>query len=500
MIKMKVLIDTNILIYREDDSVIQECLSKMFRLFNSIPISVYIHPASLEDIRRDKDQKRHDIIFSKTKVYPHFPNPPDPFIDQSFIQQVGPIKSENDRVDIRILYALYREGVDYLITEDMGIHKRASQIGIGDRVFSIYDSLDFFNTYIIEKPITIVPPSLQEKYLHEIKIEDPIFNTLRMDYPGFDAWFASKATEHRKCFAYFMQDDRLGAILIYKSGEDEYIDGIPPLSRKKRFKIATMKVTYIGQKIGELLLKLSIDMAIKDGCEEVYLTHFDEIENDRLVALIEEYGFMHVSTKKDGEKVYLKRIFPGEDEKTRYHPLQILQKFYPSYYDGKDVKKWIIPIRPEYHDQLFTDYPHRQSKVTEFIGEFIVEGNTIKKAYISHANVKKITPGDILLFYRSQDQQRITTIGVVEKVEFNVTDADSIRRIVGKRTVFTSKELKEMKKPVLVIMFKFISHIPNPVLLSEVNLSFPQTISHVEDNIYQRIKDIGRIDGRFTIN
>jgi len=232
----------------------------------------------------------------------------------------------------------------------------------------------------------------------------------------------------------------------------------------------------------------------------VYLTHFDEIENDRLVALIEEYGFMHVSTKKNGEKVYLKRIFPGEDEKTRYNPLQILQKFYPSYYDGKDVKKWIIPIRPEYHDQLFTDYPHRQSKVTEFIGEFIVEGNTIKKAYISHANVKKITPGDILLFYRSQDQQRITTIGVVEKVEFNVTDADSIRRIVGKRTVFTSKELKEMKKPVLVIMFKFISHIPNPVLLSEVNLSFPQTISHVEDNIYQRIKDIGRIDGRFTIN
>jgi len=268
---MKVLIDTNILIYREDDSVIQECLSKMFRLFNSIPISVYIHPASLEDIRRDKDQKRHDIIFSKTKVYPHFPNPPDPFIDQSFIQQVGPIKSENDRVDIRILYALYREGVDYLITEDMGIHKRASQIGIGDRVFSIYDSLDFFNTYIIEKPITIVPPSLQEKYLHEIKIEDPIFNTLRMDYPGFDAWFASKATEHRKCFAYFMQDDRLGAILIYKSGEDEYIDGIPPLSRKKRFKIATMKVTYIGQKIGELLLKLSIDWQSKMGVRRCIL-------------------------------------------------------------------------------------------------------------------------------------------------------------------------------------------------------------------------------------
>ena len=297
-----------------------------------------------------------------------------------------------------------------------------------------------------------------------------------------------------------MQDNRLGAILIYKSGEDESIVGIPPLSRKKRFKIATMKVTYIGQKIGELLLKLSIDMAIKDGCEEIYLTHFDEIENDRLVALIEEYGFEHVSNKIDGEKIYLKQIFPDADERTRYNPLQLLEKFYPSYYDGKDVQKWIIPIRPEYHDKLFTDYPNRQSKVTEFIGEFIVEGNSIKKAYISHSKVKRITPGDILLFYRSQDLQRITTIGVVEKVEFNVTDADSIRRIVGKRTVYSSQELEEMKKPVLVIMFRYISHLPNPLLLSDVNLSVPQTISHVEDNIYERIKDIGRIDGRFTIN
>jgi len=71
---------------------------------------------------------------------------------------------------------------------------------------------------------------------------------------------------------------------------------------------------------------------------------------------------------------------------------------------------------------------------------------------------------------------------------------------VDKRTVYSSQELEEMKKPVLVIMFRYISHLPNPVLLSNVNLSFPHTISHVEDNIYQRIKDIGRIDGRFTIN
>ena len=108
MIRMKVLIDTNILMYHEDDSVIQESQSNLFRLFNSIPVSVYIHPASLEDIRRDEDNKRQEIIFSKTKGYPHLPNPPDPFIDESFIRQVGPITSENDRVDVRILYALIK--------------------------------------------------------------------------------------------------------------------------------------------------------------------------------------------------------------------------------------------------------------------------------------------------------------------------------------------------------------------------------------------------------
>ncbi|RJS72177.1 hypothetical protein CW714_04890 [Methanophagales archaeon] len=52
--------------------------------------------------------------------------------------------------------------------------------------------------------------------------------------------------------------------------------------------------------------------------------------------------------------------------------------------------------------------------------------------------------GDILLFYRSRDVKGITSIGIVEKVYENITNPDEIISYVGKRSVYSQSEIKEV--------------------------------------------------------
>jgi hypothetical protein len=58
------------------------------------------------------------------------------------------------------------------------------------------------------------------------------------------------------------------------------------------------------------------------------------------------------------------------------NPLDLAKKYYPSFKDSPNIKKFLIPIQPEYHNQLFPDYRNRQMKLTEY-SEINVVGNTI---------------------------------------------------------------------------------------------------------------------------
>ena len=123
-----------------------------------------------------------------------------------------------------------------------------------------------------------------------------------------------------------------------------------------------------------------------------------------------------------------------------------------------------------------------------------------KKAYICNAPVKKISTGDIILFYRSHEKKLITTLGVVEKIYLDVTSTEEIIRYVGKRTVYSSDELQEKKKPVLIIIFWHLLHFPNPISLYEVGINVPQTISQLHETAYQKIKNLWGVNERLIIN
>lgn len=149
-----------------------------------------------------------------------------------------------------------------------------------------------------------------------------------------------------------------------------------------------------------------------------------------MVELITEYGFMKVGVKNNGEDIFVKRLNVDQGGAESLSPLNISKTFYPSFYDGDRVKKFVVPIVPKYHDKLFTDFPKGQTTLPEYNFEFVVEGNTIKKAYLSHSKIKRIGPGDLILFYRSEDIQSITSIGVVESIYTGIEDSGQILKLV----------------------------------------------------------------------
>lgn len=499
---MRILLDTNIFIYREADHVISDDLQQLLSVLNKIKAELLIHPMSLGEIRRDRDTKRQDIMISKIGAYPLLEMPPVPEKEPGFLTAIEKKEDAHDLVDNHILYAVYKDAVDFLITEDRDIHKKAIKLGIDNRVLLIAEALTVFRGHL-QKDSIIIPPALERKPVHNLNLNEPFFDSLKEEYPEFDEWFKKIRREGRNCLVHYKDDGSIGAILIYKL-EDEPIDRVPPLPKKKRIKLSTFKVAQFGYKIGELFIKLAIDISISNDVSEVYLTHFVQ-PDDRLIELITEYGFHFAGTHTRGEAIYLKELLPELTKTKGLFPFDITKLYYPSYYDGAEVKKFIVPIRPRYHSRLFTNYKDRQIELSESAGYFIVEGNTIRKAYLCNSKIKSMAQGDIILFYVSE-RRRLISVGIVEAIYGGLQNYQNIIKLVGKRSVYSVNEIQSIaRKPSLVILFWQYWHLQQPISYLRLKgmgilKGPPRSIMRISDKNYSLIKEAGGINERFTIN
>jgi len=499
---MRILLDTNVLIYREDDRVLEKSIQELMRALSTV--QVLIHPASLRDLEGDTDEGRKRVVLSKAGTYLQLAHPPDYRDDHEFLTGVGSTAISED-VDNSVLYAVYRNAVDFLVTEDRGIHKKAKRLGLSDRVMLIADAISSLEEGSAESKM-VHPPALKQIPMHNLDLEDPIFDSLRQDYGEFDVWLEKRTRDGSPCWVYHKEGGGIGALLAYKE-EDEPVDCDPPLPKVPRLKIRLFKVTQLGQRIGELLVKLSIDYARKKRLDELYLTHFVTVPEDHLVQLISNYGFVEVGKNRRGESIFLKRLVATRDECEDLGPLEIARTFYPSFCDGSGVRKFLVPIQPKYHLRLFTDYPGRQTTIPEHLGEFIIEGNTIRKAYLCHSSSRKMRPGDIVCFYRSRDWRKITHIGVVEEVHHvPAGHSDSILRLVAKRTAYSQAQIAETsKKDTLVILFMQHFLLPRQISFKDLNGSGeshrpPQSIAQMVDQEFEEIRRMGGIDERFVVH
>ncbi len=168
------------------------------------------------------------------------------------------------------------------------------------------------------------------------------------------------------------------------------------------------------------------------------------------------------------------------------------------------MNKFLVPIVPKYHERLFIDVKDRQTNIDEFLGKFIVEGNTLQKAYLCNAPTTQMKKNDLLVFYRTTKKQAVTSIGTIDSVHYELKNVDEIINYVAKRTVYSKLEIEKFKKPLTVILFRFHFHFPSEISSEELIKKKiingpPQTIIKLNHKNYVKLKRLSNIDNKFSI-
>lgn len=456
-LRLRFLLDTNILIPLQDSLVsLKANLQNFIRLANVGGHQLTYHPASIADIQRDSDAARRERTLARLGQYQQLEGVP------ACPWNTGQ-ESPNDACDNEILYALECEAVHALITEDRGIHAKAKARGLANRVYTIQTAEDWLRR--LHERAEVRLPNIEDAYLYSLtpELAGHFFDSLRGDYAPFDDWFRKKAQEGRQ--AWLSRDDEgsLGGICIYAIQEDEKINdqGLTLIGRS--LKLCTFKVGELvrGRKIGELFLKAAFRYATENKCTHIFV-HGNAQKQPYLAKLLEDFGFI-AEGDYGGDVVWVKKhpiVAPAAD----IDALEYIRSFFPHFRQDAAIRKFLVPIQPQYHDILFPDYHHpERSQMSLFAMPNKHVGNAIKLAYLCHSQTNKVSPGDMLLFYRTEDEQAVTTLGIVE--EFRVSkDPSTIASLVSRRTVYSDKEIEKLaEKDVKVILFRLVKHVSNPV-------------------------------------
>ena len=278
--------------------------------------------------------------------------------------------------------------------------------------------------------------SVRREYFGSVNLQDEFFDTYKEDYKGFEQWFSRKANEP----AYVCKSgDRIVAFLyLKKEDEDEpYPDISPAFSKKKRVKIGSFKVALNGYKLGERLLRVIFDNALRFSIDEIYVTIFPKrIEQTRLIALLEDFGFKYhgIKVSASGEEQVYVRDFSKKASTVKP------KIAYP--YMSNKADKYLVPIRPEYHTNLFPDSILKTESTEDFV-ENEPFRNAISKVYICRSLERDLKPGDIIIFYRTGGYFKgvVSTLGIVENVVTSIRDERHLISLCRKRSVFSDDEL-----------------------------------------------------------
>ena len=481
--QLTLLLDTNILIPLQDSyAVLADNLANFHRLALVGGHKLVYHPASIDDFERDADPGRRARNLEHIRRYPALEQP-------ARCPWNTPATSPNDACDNEILYALHCDAAHALVTEDKGLLNKARARGLGHRAYNIQTAEDWLRR--LHQPFDVLLPNIDDVPLHSLtpELTAEFFNSLRDGYGGFDDWFREKARENRKAWVYRGETGVLGAICVYNIQTDEVVTDEGRSLGGKALKLCTFKVAqgFRGRKIGELFLKAAFRYGTENACEHIFI-HANADRHTYLVDLLLDFGFVEVGAYGT-DRVFVKQHPVAAPDAAGFSALDYVRRFYPHYQAGHQVQKFLVPIQQDFHQILFPDYQALQSQLFAPSGNV---GNAIKLAYLCHAASNKIRPGDVLLFYRSADEQAVTSLGVVDQFAV-LSDAASIAAMVSRRTVYSIREIEEKAtKPTKVILFRLVKHFPAPAslkrLLSDgVVAGNIQSITKISDDAFSRV-------------
>lgn len=393
----------------------------------------FLASATKRDFEHDRDLARKAANLALVRKYSQLgPIAPQPDLLAALGETVPPLgRDSNDDIDLEQLAALWSEAVDFLVTDDIRLHRRAGRAGLGDRVFTIVEAAAYFQR--LDPSVLEPPPAVEFLKAYQLDTTDAIFESLRSDYQGFDSWLRKVRSEHRPAWV-VRGDAGYAAVMIAKDEDGNEIGLSGTVLKVSTFKVAQEAA---GRFYGELLLKALFSYAEAIDAHNIYVTAFEK--HARLIEFLEAFGFARRPEPNDrGEQVLVKIRRPaavgGLD------PLEAHRRFGPPFVHP-EARLFVVPVRPHWHDSLF---PELVLGFDLWLGTHPY-GNALRKVYVSGARTRLVEPGDVLLFYRSDDLRAVTVVGVAEDVEV-FTDPEDVRRFAGRRTVYKPDDLARMAR------------------------------------------------------
>jgi hypothetical protein len=486
--RIRLLLDSNVVITVEPFAGHVEpgfsTAARLVRLANEQGHLLCVAPATRDDLLRGKDPARKKQRLAELAKFHELAEAP---LQEDLIRRAGgSAEGSNDHRDLRVLAALDCGAATHLITEDAALRRRAGRSGLADAVLTLAESVDLLLAYAPAE--STPPPRVGRPPTYTLNADQPIFDDLRSDYPGFDDWLArvKRESEDRTC--YLICDDETYAALAILKIEVESSYNLP----RPALKVSTFKVAdgYGGSKFGELLLKAVLSDAHPSQFALLYVEVLPK--HSHMLDFLGDFGFADSGKRSTrGEVVMVKPLQPGPEAgdlddltyQIRYGPpaLRCRQAMY------------VVPIQPEWHDQLF---PERATTAaaSQQLALFSPQpltrpwGNALRKAYLCNTSTSTIAPGDVLLFYRSVDHRSVTSVGIVEAT-LRSSVQDEVVRFVGRRTVYTPEEIGGMCRRVrgaLALRFRQDRFLDPPWSLDELRgsgvlRSWPQSVTKVPE-------------------
>jgi ribosomal protein S18 acetylase RimI-like enzyme len=405
--------------------------ARFHRLLHEHGHLLAIHAGTREDIQNDRDLNRRAHRLRALEKYRVIEG-------LAVSERLGDplsIGSDNDAVDAAIASALEANAAHYFVTEDKPLQTRLRRIApdLGERVLSLAQAVELLDAMHPEAKAP--PPLVQLAPCYQIALSDPIFDSIRDDYPGFDDWFTDKCQRaHRGAFVIRGEDESIAGLCILKDeDDDEY--GLP----RRRLKLCTVKVaeSYRGQRLGELLVKAALDNAIERDRSGLSVTVLDK--HTELLGLLADLGFENVGERTDLDEVVLFRsLKPSPKALAELSAFEFNRRYGPRLLNTS-VPIHVVPIQPQWEERLF---PEGKLQL-DLLHTYAACGNGLRKAYLSRSFNRQVQVGDILLFYRSSDLQAVRFVAVVEDILVS-PDHLEIARFVGTRTVYSVKEIADL--------------------------------------------------------
>lgn len=198
------LFDTNIIIQRESMNNCCTEINLVYQLVDKFKGTKLYHSVTAKELNDYKDPKIKEAMITKLNSYEKLSE--SAIDDDYFKQTVVPFGDDaNTKNDNEILYQVYSGRVDFLITEDRGVLRKARLLYLQNRVMN---ANEFLTRIRKENPSLVDYDALSVALVKigSLNIKDCFFDSLREDYGGlkFNEWLTKKAESK----AYVFRDNK----------------------------------------------------------------------------------------------------------------------------------------------------------------------------------------------------------------------------------------------------------------------------------------------------